>query len=165
MITTFWRLTHDFKTFYRSPVTPHPSSSDHHPRTHPLCSVILHVVLIFTRNTVIVSYTAVRVEPVLPAGVGDPSVRGAAAVATHHHQNGHREVSRCGHRGGQLWPGTTGRLPALHGHPPGFPASASLRGHGQRGHHDVHVLPLDVHRVLSRKRKSSPRQKEKTKKY
>lgn len=37
--------------------------------------------------------TVVRVEPVLPAGTDDPAVRGAAAVAAHHRQDSHREVS------------------------------------------------------------------------
>lgn len=95
------------------------------------------------------SVIVVCVELVLPAGADDPAVRGAAAVATDHRQDGHREVSRRRNRGGPLRPGPAGRLPALHGHPPGVPTSAPVRGHRQRGHHDVHGLPLGVHRGLS----------------
>lgn len=93
--------------------------------------------------------TVVRVKSVLPAGADDPTICGAAAVATHHRQNGHREIGGRRQRGGPLRSGPLGRLPSLHGHPPVFPTSAPVRGHRQRGHHDVHRFPLGVHRGLN----------------
>lgn len=85
----------------------------------------------------------------LSAGTDDPVVRGAAAVAAHHRQNGHREIGRRRNGGGPLRPGPAGRLSALHGHPSVVPTSAPLRGHRQRGHDDVHGFPPGVHRGLN----------------
>lgn len=92
--------------------------------------------------------TAVRVEPVLPAGADDPAVRDPAAAEAHYREDGHREVGGRRERGGPLRAGPAGRLPPLHGHPPVVPTGAPVRGHRQRSHHDVHGLPSGVHHRL-----------------
>lgn len=91
---------------------------------------------------------------VLPVGTLNLAVRGAAGVAAHRRQDGHREGGGLGEGSGPLRPRPTGRLPSLYDHAQDFPEGAHVYGNRERRHHRVQRISLGAHRVIKRHQKA-----------